>query len=926
MSRPIFFLALSLIVLAISASTSAASAVPTDIEEDSRPFLKTFPQKHQDDSSVFSRVLQSLKFRGNDRNEYGECEGDCDRDRDCASGLKCFQRDGLKSVPGCRGDGIRDVDYCVADKDDNGDDDDDDDDDDKPSNLGKNFDELTEVSNGDKGHGKCSGDCDDDDDCKDGLKCFSRSDNEDVPGCKGSGNKGTDYCYDPDDEVPRNSDELTIVKNVDEYGRCQGQCDGNSDCRNDLICFSAPDSVGKVPGCGGQRDGKSFCMDGDDLPDEADVLTVIDVSADIGRCYGDCNGNDGRCMGNLVCLDPKGESVVPGCGGTAESGVTYCVDPNDLPAAPVEETADVGVVTSKPTKAPTAPPTSKPTKAPTSKPTKSPTAKPTKSPTRKPSKAPTEAEVTDDPIETEATDDPTESPTRSPVVPEVLEPEDVGVAVPPFVVGVSFLTPTRRLKASVRLLIIAQNIEEDEDLTEIVEGLVGQRMFALYPETYQDVDLDAEFLDEVESDGITTVYYSFSGQATFLDDNTGNLPRTTDIKSATMEALDGTALTDQLIWSGDPVLEAVQRTAVMQPGDLDVSVSSETPTEPPPNSQDGSVPVVTIILVAVIVACVLILGIGFIFLRRSRRQAADKLVSHMPGQHGNGDLSASTSKKNSSPEGGTGILPSPTKTQALGDSYERSDIGDYSLSEMNSVSNADMDSVMDSSIGRSDWSVDGGNMASGYSTADESSLQAGGAGPLFARRNVEMTGTLRSLEEVEVENGAQRERAGSDAESSTLTDNASALGEVKLGSVLQVDEVDGQKDGEDFKKVWRASSGDDAPEQAPAKEIDPKKMYGIQFDGDGASDQDTDSITRKKSDAEDVLNEMVGMLNPMTAVPIATGTVQDTSINTISEAATDDEQSQSGGSIIGSILGLLPSGQPDNKEEYSIASEETGDQ
>mmetsp|Transcript_16235 Transcript_16235/g.35306 ORF Transcript_16235/g.35306 Transcript_16235/m.35306 type:complete len:195 (+) Transcript_16235:243-827(+) len=127
MSRPIFFLALSLIVLAISASTSAASAVPTDIEEDSRPFLKTFPQKHQDDSSVFSRVLQSLKFRGNDRNEYGECEGDCDRDRDCASGLKCFQRDGLKSVPGCRGDGIRDVDYCVADKDDNGDDDDDDD-------------------------------------------------------------------------------------------------------------------------------------------------------------------------------------------------------------------------------------------------------------------------------------------------------------------------------------------------------------------------------------------------------------------------------------------------------------------------------------------------------------------------------------------------------------------------------------------------------------------------------------------------------------------------------------------------------------------------------------------------------------------------------------------------------------------------------
>jgi hypothetical protein len=41
------------------------------------------------------------------------CEGDCDRDSDCAPGLKCFQRSALEPVPGCRGTGINNYDYCV---------------------------------------------------------------------------------------------------------------------------------------------------------------------------------------------------------------------------------------------------------------------------------------------------------------------------------------------------------------------------------------------------------------------------------------------------------------------------------------------------------------------------------------------------------------------------------------------------------------------------------------------------------------------------------------------------------------------------------------------------------------------------------------------------------------------------------------------
>lgn len=40
------------------------------------------------------------------------CSGDCDEDADCAGGLKCFQRDGLELVPGCRGRGVPTFDYC----------------------------------------------------------------------------------------------------------------------------------------------------------------------------------------------------------------------------------------------------------------------------------------------------------------------------------------------------------------------------------------------------------------------------------------------------------------------------------------------------------------------------------------------------------------------------------------------------------------------------------------------------------------------------------------------------------------------------------------------------------------------------------------------------------------------------------------------
>jgi len=46
----------------------------------------------------------------------GKCTGDCDSDKDCKTGLKCFQRNGLQHVPGCAatlgGGNVIGYDYC----------------------------------------------------------------------------------------------------------------------------------------------------------------------------------------------------------------------------------------------------------------------------------------------------------------------------------------------------------------------------------------------------------------------------------------------------------------------------------------------------------------------------------------------------------------------------------------------------------------------------------------------------------------------------------------------------------------------------------------------------------------------------------------------------------------------------------------------
>jgi len=131
------------------------------------------------------------------------CWGECDNDSQCAKGLKCFQRSKGEKIPGCTGAGSgKDWDYCYGKK-----------------TLGGTNDNKA------KNLKSCWGECDSDSQCATGLKCFQRSNGEEIPGCSGPGaKKDWDYCYDP--YAPgENSPKIRLLPN----GK---KCAKNSQCAN----------------------------------------------------------------------------------------------------------------------------------------------------------------------------------------------------------------------------------------------------------------------------------------------------------------------------------------------------------------------------------------------------------------------------------------------------------------------------------------------------------------------------------------------------------------------------------------------------------------------------------------------------------------------------------------------------------------------
>ena len=176
----------------------------------------------------------------------------------------------------------------------------------------------------------CQGACSNNNDCGDGLSCFLRPDNTPVPGCKGSGIAGRNYCFETPE--PENNLEMLVLlprdcNNSQPCDMCQGECFKNRDCNGDLECFFRPDLT-PVPGCSETNlgvSGRNYCFQ----PPKKNTLVLKDTPCTsflpCRECEGECTSDD-SCYGQLKCKKRPDAAAIIGCSGTGVSGKNYCYD------------------------------------------------------------------------------------------------------------------------------------------------------------------------------------------------------------------------------------------------------------------------------------------------------------------------------------------------------------------------------------------------------------------------------------------------------------------------------------------------------------------------------------------------------------------------------------------------------------------------
>jgi hypothetical protein len=193
------------------------------------------------------------------------------------------------------------------------------------------FAELTMVGNGVGGLSICEADCDSDFECADGLICYTRSKGSpSVPGCSGNadeiGDASEDFCIFPEVQLAGDGNDALSV--------CQADCDSNSDCEGDLVCYQRSKGSMGVPGCSGNvneigNGDEDFCIV---ASASFAALAMVEIGLDgMQVCQGDCD-KDRDCAGSLVCYQrSKGISRVPGCRGNADDfgdgSEDFCVHP-----------------------------------------------------------------------------------------------------------------------------------------------------------------------------------------------------------------------------------------------------------------------------------------------------------------------------------------------------------------------------------------------------------------------------------------------------------------------------------------------------------------------------------------------------------------------------------------------------------------------
>jgi len=309
------------------------------------------------------------------------CEGDCDSDANCQSGLKCFQRNKREAIKGCLAGGSGDYsgwDYCYD-----------------PAATLQVF-SCSACPSGYNTIGKFKQVCQDINDCdRSPAPCGSKTGTPITActntgpnswackcpvgyGLKGSSTQPTcvlvDSCSAEEDDcvtgLPTKPSFAQCQRDSSADGKhlckcptgyvgdgktvqleathvsahltkmhghmpaCMGDCDADNNCREGLKCFQRS-KLEAIKGCasGGKGDvtGADYCYD--PKANRTAPLYFVDWSAEkatfTGRmhmCQGDCDG-DGHCLGDMICAQRNGDEPIYGCtsGGAGDvKGWDYC--------------------------------------------------------------------------------------------------------------------------------------------------------------------------------------------------------------------------------------------------------------------------------------------------------------------------------------------------------------------------------------------------------------------------------------------------------------------------------------------------------------------------------------------------------------------------------------------------------------------------
>jgi len=288
------------------------------------------------DSLVAVHVsAHDLSFNG----RMPACMGDCDEDSNCKKGLKCFQRSGQTSVPGCAGAGssqdTKDADFCYDPSFDAKE---------RPT-IKLNFVNWSAETTKYTGNMElCEGDCDVDAHCRTGLKCFQRNNNAPIAGCAVGGYgdiAGWDYCYNPtwnDASGPCGENALTS-DGCKDMGRNKYKCS----CKSGYVSVGSPPTCVLADACAagendcvsnakcnhvGGDDKHGFyprhsctCPQGYEGDGKSGNVAMVAWHADAhaqskkGRmvmCEGDCDV-DANCAPGHKCFQRNVNEAVPGC-------------------------------------------------------------------------------------------------------------------------------------------------------------------------------------------------------------------------------------------------------------------------------------------------------------------------------------------------------------------------------------------------------------------------------------------------------------------------------------------------------------------------------------------------------------------------------------------------------------------------------------